>query len=47
MTDKQYDLIMDLCMELGQEVDDDIERLSVSEASELIRELIELKKEVY
>lgn len=46
ITDKQYDFIMDLYMEIGQEAEDDIENLSISEASNLISELLEIKRDL-
>lgn len=46
-TPKQVNLICELYEELGQDYEvDDIEALSVSEASDLIEELIEMKREI-
>lgn len=46
-TSKQVNLICELYEELGQDYDiDDIEALSVNEASNLIEELIEMKREL-
>ena len=45
-TEKQVNFYRQLCEEIGQDADDDFERMSVSEASKAIQELIDLKKEL-
>lgn len=43
-TKKQIDFIKKLYHELGQQPEDGIEDLSVQQASDLIKELLEIKK---
>jgi len=45
-TEKQVNFYRQLCEEIGQDADDDFERMSVSEASKAIQELIDLKREL-
>ncbi len=44
ITDKQLKFILRLYEEIGQEPENDIENLSKTEASEVIKELLELRK---
>ena len=46
ITDRQLDFILNLYEEIGQEPEIGIENLSKTEASEVIKELLEIKGEI-